>query len=164
MATQEAIAVKLSELATLYRQAMSADELHLLGLTWSDLLGDLSDEDFEAAARHHCRGSRFFPTPADILAAQEARPRPRPAFALPERTRTDEDAQWDGVCAAMLLASVGGNPRARDFFAAGRGRAERDALAREVLGRRYPTRGDAARDAGRRVWRPEPRKLPEAAQ
>ena len=151
MATQEAIAVKLSELATLYRQAMSADELHLLGLTWADLLADLSDGDFEAAARQHCRGSRFFPTPADILSAHEGRPRPRPEFALPERTRTDEDAHWDAVCAAMLLASVGGNPKARAFFVTlGGSRAERDALAREVLGRRYPTRGDAERDTNRR--------------
>ena len=128
---------------------MSADELHLLSLTWVDLLADLSDEDFEAAARHHCRGSRFFPTPADILSAHEGRPRQRPA-ALPERTWTGDDRHWNAVCAAMLVPSVNGNAKAREFFKSGRSREEREDMAREVLGRSYPTRDDAARDPGRR--------------
>ena len=111
----------------------------------------MTDSDFNAALAHHRRVSGYWPTEADIFRAHADRPRPRPEFALPERTRTDEDAHWDAVCAAMLLASVGGNPKARAFFVTlGGSRAERDALAREVLGRRDPTRGDAERDTNRR--------------
>lgn len=149
MATQETIAAKLSDLVTLYRQAMGKGELHLLALNWIDLLGELSDDDFEASVRHHCRGSRFFPTPADILQAHNDRPRQR-LDALPERSWTEDDRHWNAVCAAMLIPSVNGNTKAREFFASGRSWAERDALAREVLGRRYPTRGDAECEANRR--------------
>ena len=102
MATQALIAAKLSDLATLYRQALGSSEATLLAENWHDLLDDLADGDFDAAVRHHCKTSRYFPTPADILKAHVERPRkPCVYSALSERTFTAEDAQWNAVCAAV---------------------------------------------------------------
>lgn len=63
-------------MAILYQHPLDVkDELPQMVAAWNELCRDIPDEDFIAACKRHLRRSRFFPCPADIIAAaEECRP------------------------------------------------------------------------------------------
>ena len=139
MATMKRITAELSTLAVLYRQQMSPEELILLAEVWTELLSDMSDGNFTEAVRTHCRQSKFFPVPADILKAyDDATQAYRPELcALPEQTSSAEEKHRNAVNSAMVMASLSGNINAKAFFTLETWE-EKERLARIVLGDKYP--------------------------
>jgi len=117
---------------------MSPGELFLLAETWEELLRDMSDVSFSEAVKTHCRESKFFPVPADILTAHEYTPSP-PAIAIPEHTNSPEEHRRAAVSREMFFASMRGDVRAKEFFSCDTGDwDDKDAIARGVLGEKYP--------------------------
>lgn len=85
MATKQRISAELGRMAIAYRHPIDGEnEFPLLVEDWAELCAGISDEDFAAACKLHKMNSKFFPVPADIIAAhEELRPHARMA-ALPE--------------------------------------------------------------------------------
>lgn len=138
----------------LYRQQISANELQVLAEAWAELCSGLTDDEFSAAVRVHCRESKFFPCPAEILQIHEDSYCPRPALAaLTETTSSQEEAHRSAVSASMCLLAIDA-PEAKEFFRL-TDWAEKDTFARRLLGEKYP-------EPGERDEKPEgkcPRKL-----
>lgn len=107
---------------------------------WTELCRDIPDDAFIEACKAHLRASPYFPVPANILKAHaEAVPNRPPMFpALEEHTQSPDECHKQAVCAAMFSASMAGITRAKEFFRPGMDWAGKDALARDVLGGRYP--------------------------
>ena len=151
MATYTTIRDELETLAVLLQRPIPESDLEVISRTWAETFQVMADHDFRAALTHHRRVSGYWPTEADIFKAHAERPRECVAYALPERTWTESDGHWNAVCAAMVGHSIRGNARAREFFDGGRGREERDMIAREVLGEKYPKFRDSGRERHTRV-------------
>lgn len=119
---------------------MSHEELQAIALAWAELCHDLTDDAFIAACKAHLRESKFFPCPADILKAYEdALPLYPHMPALPEHTSSPEEQHRSAINAAMCLLSLN-NPEARKFFSM-TDWEDKGALARRVLGAKYPEPG-----------------------
>ena len=133
MASIQVIATELGRASLLYRQAMGEEELKALAYSWAELFQEVNDADFVAAVKIHTRESKFFPTPADVLEAKDrVRPNRPPVLELEEMSVPDR-VKRDAVYAAMLLASLRGNPSAKAFFET-HDSQERDILVARVLG------------------------------
>lgn len=110
MATRQRISAELGRMAIAYRQPIDGkDEFPLLVETWADLCGGIPDEDFTAACKLHMRRSKFFPCPADVIAAhEECRPVRHNIAALPQ----DPEHKTHGL-GGLMLDAFRGDPVAR---------------------------------------------------
>ena len=141
MATTQRIVLELGKMALLYRQQMSPQELQVLAPSWAELCLDLSDNDFIAACKAHLRSSKFFPCPADILTAAESLWSTQPALeALPPAVDNDPDEHRRSAISSSMIIQAMRNPEAKQFFEMDNWQ-DKDALARKILGDKYPEPG-----------------------
>ncbi len=136
------------------QRSLPEPDLEVIAREWSETMREVDDQRFRAAMRRHRELSRFWPTEADIRSALEGlTPNRPPVLELPEATSTPEEFSRQATFPAMILASLRGDKRAIAFFDA-TSDAEREALAREVLG-----------DTGKRRWNGNgPRSVGEVLQ
>lgn len=96
-------------MAVAYRQPIDGkDEFPLLVETWADLCGGIPDDEFTAACMLHMRRSKFFPCPADVIAAHEECRPVRHINALPQ----DPEHKTHGL-GGLMLDAFRGDPVAR---------------------------------------------------
>ena len=110
MATPQRIATELARMAMLYRHPLDVEnELRHMVAAWDELCSNITDEDFAAACRLHLSRSRYFPCPADIIAASgECRPVRNTLPALPPYP--EHKTCGLGV---LMVAAFRGDPAAR---------------------------------------------------
>ncbi|WP_297892444.1 hypothetical protein [uncultured Desulfovibrio sp.] len=109
MATRQRISAELGRMAIAYRQPIDGkDEFPLLVETWADLCGGIPDEDFTAACKLHMCRSKFFPCPADVIAAHEECRPVRHIAALPQ----EPEHKTHGL-GGLVFAAFRGDPAAR---------------------------------------------------
>lgn len=117
-------------------------QLSVLADDWCEDLADFPFWAIRESVRQARRNERFFPGVSVIreyaaIAVEDHFP---PRLSLPEATHSPEEQYRSAVSAAMLAASFR-DFRAKDFFSASSW-PEKEAIARQCLGTRYPEAGD----------------------
>ncbi len=142
MANKKTLAVELGKMALLHHRTMSPIELEALTSIWDPLCLPLSDEQLRLACQKHSASSAQFPLPVHILQAhRELEARKVTDTGPVYEPISEHHAQQNLVCLAMLTyATLSGDPKglAKRFFSMGEEWNIRDALAKEILGPKYP--------------------------
>ena len=105
MPTPEAIAVTITAClaARLSNAPASPSEIEAVASIWLADLSSLTDEELSAAASRHRRESRWWPTPADLLAAHQA---VAPATRWLLSDAEEDSASWDTILAHLQRHGV----------------------------------------------------------
>ena len=104
MATRQMVSTKLSALAVVYRPDCGAAQMRVLVDEYTPVFANMTDMEFLAAVEEVKRTSRFFPTPADILAAHDhlGRQPKITSAALPHKPTPDEFAHQAAMSRRLL--------------------------------------------------------------
>ncbi|MBQ9406955.1 MAG: hypothetical protein IJU37_09525 [Desulfovibrio sp.] len=84
MLDRQRLARRLAEMEIVYRTGRTPEEIAVLADIWAEDLADEKPEDVERAMQRYRLQSRFFPTPADIVAILDDGGRERTHRALPD--------------------------------------------------------------------------------
>jgi hypothetical protein len=104
MASRQAITTELSITLTLFNRKVDEEELTVLVLAWEEAFAHISDAEFISGCKTVRRRNRFFPVPAEVLAAiEDERMAWRPAQqALPPAESIDPQRRWRN----MLMGKI----------------------------------------------------------
>ena len=133
---------------TLYGRRADEEELAALVLTWEEVFADITDAEFVAGCKAARKTSRYFPVPAEVREAMtEMRGQVRNNhLAITEPT--DPEKRWQGkikglMCIAQITHKCSKEEAARVCTAEKSiPWAEREAIARKVLGEDFPEFAD----------------------
>lgn len=137
MATLAKIKATLVKFGKHYPRQLKAGDLAEIAEAWEMLCRNITDAQFAMACTEHLRTSAFFPTISEILACHEKlNPVKHPVADIPDKEISPDELLKNEISAAMCLLSLK-NPAAKEFFNLTTW-AEKEALARRMLGDDYP--------------------------